>query len=44
MEALNPKGPAEKEEEQEEEQFLNGKPSKQSQNKHHRNIPKEEKR
>ncbi len=43
-EALIPKGPAEKEEEQEEEQFLNGKPSKQSQNKHHRNIPKEEKR
>jgi mono/diheme cytochrome c family protein len=29
MEALNPKGPAEKEEEQEEEQFLNGEPSKQ---------------
>jgi mono/diheme cytochrome c family protein len=29
MEALNPKGPAEKEEEQEEEQFLNRKPSKQ---------------
>jgi hypothetical protein len=28
MEALNPKGPAEKEEEQEEEQFLNGEPSK----------------
>jgi len=44
MEALNPRGPAEKQEEQEEEQFLNGKPSKQSQNKHHRNIPKEEKR
>jgi mono/diheme cytochrome c family protein len=29
MEALNPKGPAEKEEEQEEEQFLNGEPHKQ---------------
>jgi hypothetical protein len=29
MEALNPKGPAEKEEDQEEEQFLNGEPSKQ---------------
>jgi mono/diheme cytochrome c family protein len=29
MEALNPKGPAEKEEEQDEEQFLNGEPSKQ---------------
>jgi mono/diheme cytochrome c family protein len=29
MEALDPKGPAEKEEEQEEEQFLNGEPSKQ---------------
>ena len=29
MEALNPKVPAEKEEEQEEEQFLNGEPSKQ---------------
>jgi mono/diheme cytochrome c family protein len=29
MEALNPKGPAEKEEEQGEEQFLNGEPSKQ---------------
>jgi mono/diheme cytochrome c family protein len=29
MEALNPKGPAEKEEEQEEEQFLNGEPNKQ---------------
>jgi mono/diheme cytochrome c family protein len=29
MEALNPKGPVEKEEEQEEEQFLNGEPSKQ---------------
>ena len=29
MEALNPKGPAEKEEEQEEEQFLNGEPQKQ---------------
>jgi mono/diheme cytochrome c family protein len=28
MEALNPKGPAEKEEEQDEEQFLNGEPSK----------------
>jgi len=34
MEALNPKGPAEKEEEQEEEQFLNGEPSKQTPNKH----------
>ena len=31
MEALNPKGPAEKEEEQEEEQFLSGEPSKQIQ-------------
>jgi mono/diheme cytochrome c family protein len=30
MEALNPKGPAEKEEELEEEQFLNGKPRKQT--------------
>jgi len=29
MEALNPKGPAEREEEQEEEQFLNGEPHKQ---------------
>ena len=29
MEELNPKGPAEKEEEQEEEQFLNGEPQKQ---------------
>ena len=29
MEALNPKGPAEKEEELEEEQFLNGEPPKQ---------------
>src|SRR5229473_303247 len=41
MEALNPKGPAEKEEQQEEEQFLNGDPSKQIQNKHYSNIPKE---
>jgi len=31
MEALNPKGPAEKEEEQQEEQFLNGEPHKQIQ-------------
>jgi len=30
MEALNPKGPAEKEEELEEEQFLNGEPRKQT--------------
>ena len=29
MEALNPKGPAEKEEEQEEERFLNDESSKQ---------------
>ncbi len=43
MEALNPKGPAEKEEQQEEEQFLNGDPSKQIQNKHYSNIPKEKK-
>ena len=43
MEALNPKGPAEKEEEQEEEQFLNGDSSKQIPNKRSSNIPKEEK-
>jgi len=43
MEALNPKGPAEKEEEQEEEQFLNGESSKQIPNKRYSNIPKEEK-
>ncbi len=43
MEALNSKGPAEKEEQQEEEQFLNGDPSKQIQNKHYSNIPKEKK-
>ena len=30
MEALNPKGPAEKEEELEEDQFLNGEPRKQT--------------
>jgi len=30
MESLNPKGPAEKEEQQEEEQFLNGEPHKQA--------------
>jgi hypothetical protein len=40
MEALNPKGPAEKEEEQEEEQFLNGESSKQIPNKRYSNIPK----
>ena len=43
MEALNPKGPAEKEEEQKEEQFLNGESSKQIPNKRYSNIPMEEK-
>ena len=43
MEALNPKGPAEKEEEQEEEQFLNGKPSKQIPKQILQQHPKEKK-
>jgi mono/diheme cytochrome c family protein len=43
MEALNPKGPAEKEEEQEEEHFLNDESSKQVPNKRYSDIPKEEK-
>ena len=43
MEALNPKGPAEKEEEQEEEQFLNGQPSKQIPKQTLQKYPKEKK-
>jgi mono/diheme cytochrome c family protein len=43
MEALNPKGPAEKEEEQEEEQFLNGEPSKQIPKQTLQQHPKEKK-
>ena len=43
MKALNPKGPAEKEEEQEEEQFLNGKPSKQIPKQILQQHPKEKK-
>jgi hypothetical protein len=43
MEVFNRRGPAEKEEEQEEQRFLNGESSKQTPNKRYRNIPKEEK-
>jgi mono/diheme cytochrome c family protein len=43
MEALNPKGPAEKEEQQEEEQFLNGEPSKQIPKETLQQYPKEKK-
>ena len=43
MESLNPKSPREWHEEQEEEQFLNGKPNKKTQDRPNTCIHKEEK-